>query len=525
MGTSGRPRPELSIASRPDRVLPLAVLAVAAALAVWSLGFGLPYLFRPDEDVMVGRSVHMAVDGSLDPLLYNYPPLAFYLFASAERVMGLLPGGHLGPADQVDPTGAYLAARAVSAAAFVASAALVYLAGRHLYGRAGGLLAAACLAVSPLAVRQAHFATTDGIAMALVAAAILVGLRAQSRRGYLLAGAIAGLAGLTKYTSGAVVVFLAVLALGERDRWGRLAAAAGGALAVLAVVAVVAGHPREYLDGLRFLSARAGQTYQGLAVGFIYHPTRSLPLGLGFGAYALCIGGVVLAAARRRRPEVALLAYLLVYFVLIGYTHEVFFRYVMPMLPALCVLAGGLVRLVPKTLPGRALAVAGAVLMLAPSAYASISGDVLLGRTDTRRQAADWLAANAPAGSEIRVANYWVQPFYDRRQFTDRPLNPIYVTGNHVADSYQQGRYTDRFAMNRPGAPGTPCYTLLFSGPPQQSPDPAAAGDAQTVFRPYSGTAPDGAVYDPIDSYFVPIWGFGGLERPGPTLAVVQGCG
>jgi len=82
----------------------VAPLAAAAGLAVWSLGFGLPYLFRPDEEVLVGRSVHLVVDRSLDPLFSIYPPLAFYLFAAAEAVAGL--AHPLGPATQVDPSAA-----------------------------------------------------------------------------------------------------------------------------------------------------------------------------------------------------------------------------------------------------------------------------------------------------------------------------------------------------------------------------------------------------------------------------------
>ena len=73
---------------------------------MWNLGFGLPYLFRPDEDVMVGRAVHMAAEGSLDPLFYIYPPLVFDLFGALKgpvdeiaytaHVAGLLLGVGLG---------------------------------------------------------------------------------------------------------------------------------------------------------------------------------------------------------------------------------------------------------------------------------------------------------------------------------------------------------------------------------------------------------------------------------------------
>jgi hypothetical protein len=44
------------------------------------------------------------------------------------------------------------------------------------------------------------------------------------------------------------------------------------------------------------------------------------------------------------------------------------------------------------------------------------------------------------------------------------------------------------------------------------------------VFLPYTGAAPPGARYDPLDSFFLPIWGFDGIDRPGPSIAIVPGC-
>src|SRR5918911_926043 len=67
-----------------------APVLVAAALAFASLDFGLPFLLRPDEDVMVGRAVRMVAEHSLDPMFANYPPLVFYLFALAEAVAAAL---------------------------------------------------------------------------------------------------------------------------------------------------------------------------------------------------------------------------------------------------------------------------------------------------------------------------------------------------------------------------------------------------------------------------------------------------
>jgi 4-amino-4-deoxy-L-arabinose transferase-like glycosyltransferase len=421
----------------------------------------------------------------------------------------------------VDPTAEYLAARALSALALVSAVGTVYLAGRRAYGRAAGVIAAAALALSPLAVRQAHFATTDGLAMAFEAAAFWAALRASRGRGYALAGALCGLAAATKYTAGSALVFVLALALLGDDRWRRsLAGLAGAALTFIGAMAS-AGHPLQYLDGLAFLSGRASGTYQGVSVGWIYHPTASLPFGLGLGTCALAVAGLVLGLVRRQPADVALIAFLVVYAALVGFSHEVFFRYVMPMLPALCLAAGGLMRLARGPRATSAAALAALVLMV-PSAAASVAGDRLLGATDTRQQAAAWLTANAPAGSELRISSYWSQPFYDQSEVQRRRLNPLYVSGNWTADSFEQGRFTSRFLTNRSG---TPCFVISASGPPWQGPLPGGQRRPVAVFTPYAGpAATPGAVYDRLDAFYLPLWGFGNLQRPGPSIAIFEGC-
>jgi hypothetical protein len=235
----------------------------------------------------------------------------------------------------------------------------------------------------------------------------------------------------------------------------------------------------------------------------------------------MAAAGAVLAVVHRQPVDLALLVFLLVYGGLIGFSHEVFFRYALPLLPALCLLAGGLLRLARRPAL-TSVAVVAALLLMVPSATASVLADRLLGATDTRQQAAGWLLANAPSGSELRISSYWSQPFYDRSEVQRQRLNPLYVTGNWTADSFEQGRFTDRFRTNRPGSP---CFTISASGPPWQRPLPATERRPIAVFTPYpDGAASSGAVYDPIDSFYLPLWGFGNLERPGPSIAIVEGC-
>ena len=482
----------------------LVPVAVALALGLSSLDFGLPFLFRPDEDVMVGRAVRMAAEGSLDPLFANYPPLVFYIFAIVEKAVG-----HLDGAVQSDPSGAYIAARAVSASAIAITVGLVFLAARHCYCLPAGILAGMAMAVAPLATRQAHFATTDAVQTALVAAALLTGLTATGRRSFVLAGALCGLAAAAKYTGGVAIVLVVVMAA-RRGSSGRaallpilVAAAAGFWVPSLVILA----HPGAYLQGLSFLGGNAYRRDFGLPIGWLYHPTVTLPYGFGFGAYAMSLVGAAYAARSRRPGDIGLLAYVLAYYLISGAGHENFYRYMLPLLPALAILAGGLLRAAPARL--QLPAIAAALLLLAPGLYASIATDRLLGTTDTRVLAARWLDANAAPGSNLE-SPYYGGPFYDQGTI-DRQLQNV---PDPLAAGFLQGRYTDRYRINRQPA----AYVIVASAPPIQWPPPAAAEAA--AFRAAAATGP--AVYDSIDSMYLPIWGFQNVQRPGPSLAIIR---
>jgi 4-amino-4-deoxy-L-arabinose transferase-like glycosyltransferase len=497
--------------------------AVAVLLGGWGLGFGLPFDFRPDEELFTGRAVQMALQHSLDPHFYVYPPLGLYLFALAEWLLGQLAPSRLGPATQVDPTAEYLATRLVSMLAFAAATGLVGLAGRAAYGALAGVVAAACFVLAPLAVQNAHFGRVDLIALAFLALALWAGGRAESRVGWAVAGAAAGLAAGTKYTAGVVAVYLLVIALHGPDRRARVLTLVGGSLLAFLAALAPAGHPLQLLDGFRFLAQRSAWNY-GLPIGFIYHPTVSLPNGLGLGAYALAIVGIGVAFWRRQPADLALVALLGAYLLLVGFSQEVFLRYALPLLPALCLLAGGALRLGGVTrLPSVALAGLAAILLV-PSLLTSVQGDRLLTATDTRTEAASWLLANTAPGSELVLPNYWGEPFYDGEAIRTRHLHPLYLAGDPLPDSFQLGRFSDRFVINRPG--GGHCYQVFESGPPWQAPPPSLPAGVMVVasFRPYSGAPPRGAVYDPLDAFYLPLAGFGIIDRPGPSIVITDGC-
>jgi 4-amino-4-deoxy-L-arabinose transferase-like glycosyltransferase len=490
-----------------------APMLLAAVLAFASLNFGLPFLLRPDEDVMVGRAVRMVAEHSLDPMFANYPPLVFYLFAAAEGIGSLLGFSTLQGAIHADPSSAYMAGRIVSALASVVTVFFTFLAGRRAYGPVAGLLAALAIAVAPLAVRQAHFATTDGVEAAFVAAALWAGLRARSARGFALAGALCGLAACAKYTGGFAIFFVLVLAWLAEDRRRHLFATVAAAVVAFWIPGLaIVTHPVDYWHGIGFLSTNAFAREANVPLGWIDIPIVIWPFGLGLGVYVAALGGIVLALVRRERVDVALVVMLAAYYVVTGAGHENFWRYQLPMLPALSLLAAGLVRIAPARVP---LSAGVAVVLLLPSVYASVAQDVLLGRTDTRRLAAAWIDAHVPPGAAIS-SPYYGGPFYDQSELKQ---NRYYIN-DPLASGFLQGRYTDRYRIN-----ATPAdVTLKASGPPYQYPLPDGGKGAAASFDAYS-SRPWDAVYDDLDSYYLPFWGFENITRPGPSIAIWTSSG
>jgi hypothetical protein len=83
------------------------LFAVAAGLRLWGINFGLPALYRPDEDVTVGRAMGI-LHGVLNPHFADWPHFYFYLAAAwlaPFRLLGLVS----------DPASGYLGVRVLDA--------------------------------------------------------------------------------------------------------------------------------------------------------------------------------------------------------------------------------------------------------------------------------------------------------------------------------------------------------------------------------------------------------------------------
>src|SRR5262249_57580547 len=141
--------------------------------------------------------------------------------------------------------------------------------------------------------------------------------------GFAAAGALCGLAAATKYTGGLAIVFVLAMALQSDQRWRMVTGSLAGALFAFATPSAIALlHPADYASGLAFLGGRGFGYHYGTPLGWVYHPTVSLPFGIGLGAYAMALGGLIVAAITRSKPDRPLLAFAAGHLLRVPATHQ-----------------------------------------------------------------------------------------------------------------------------------------------------------------------------------------------------------
>jgi 4-amino-4-deoxy-L-arabinose transferase-like glycosyltransferase len=519
-----------------SRAVALALLAaivlVALALRLWNIDHGLPFAYNADEaEHFVPKAVGM-FDGSLDPGYYENPSALTYLLYAAYAVGAVRDDGQE----------AFEIGRVVVALIGTLVVALVYWAGARFYERRVGLVAAAIMAVAFLPVFYSKQALNDVVTLAPITVALVACLLIYQRGAWTdwaLAGAAIGVATATKYTAGAmllVVVVAAALRV-EHDRGELRRALIGVAIAVAALALLFAllnpfalANVREAHDQIRGQSRQADTAKLGQddTYGWLYY-IGTLTWGFGWLPLLAAVAGAVLALRRDWRLALLLVAFPVCFYLYMGAQGRFFGRWLLPIYPALCVLAGyGVVALADalgrRPRPAAALLVALAALVCAQGAIAAVRVDALLGRTDTRAQALRWVRENVPADAPLVV-----EPFVPAswREALDRPLWPV----RRPFQAYEKRLRVRR--IDRYRAQGF-CWVIVGSTQKERG---LKAGlrssrnyyraldeaSARTVtFSPFErGADPVGFSYDFSFNYYPSAY-----ERPGPVVEIhkLRGC-
>ena len=519
-------------------------MALAAVLLrAVGLNFGLPAIYRPDENVAVGRAMGV-LRGVLDPHFADWPHLFFYLSAA-----WLAPGRLLGLV--VDQASAHLWVRGLSLVVGTVTVLLVVDFGRRAYGFTAGLVGGAALAVAFLAVRDSHFGTPDASLSLAILLALYIAYRTASATGLaplLLNGIALGIAAAVKYNG--AIVFVAVAAgqfWGASGPGSRFLLVARRLLlvGVVSALTLVATSPYLVLDpamtihGLGYIvSHLASETVP--EIGFV-RLIEALFYGLDPGLFAVAVIGVGYAAWRRSLADWVLLAFVIPYYLVIGTGHSVFFRYADPLIPPLTLLAGRLAAELTGMVTGqrlRSLALAALLAaVLLPGAVHDLRFDSLVLQADTRSLAYAWLERNVPSGSLVAIP-YKPGPAHDEALVTSRAQS-VGATDPYVA-AFLENRLESRYRvrdlsevdLQHATVAGLLAEGVRYVVVARKRPDSGCAGptplelqlqqQAHLVasFAPGEPVCPSAAVFDSIDTYYVPLAGYAGYIRPGPVIRI-----
>jgi 4-amino-4-deoxy-L-arabinose transferase-like glycosyltransferase len=516
--------------SKPRDPALAAALVVAAIVRLIGIRFGLPHpLCRPDE-TSIGSIATSFYQGDLNPHFFNYPPLFMFVVALCV-LLWLRTGWVLGYFKNtnemnalISTTSVHQIARFVSAAAGVGSVWLVFRIGRQLFDRLTSLVAATFLALAFLHVRDSHFGVTDVAATGMALMAFLFVVRFDETRawGHLVAaGVAAGLAAATKYNTALIAgpALLAIFAGGQPRSMSRLLGqffvfTSTMALAFLAAAPYSVIEWGQFIAALRLESTHLA-TGHGRIVGRGWYVHLSTTLRYGLGAPLLLAGIVGMFWLVRRKPRVgALVAVFPVsYYLLLGSGYTVFARYMLPVVPFMCLTAAYAVIQAGRWLSGYldrpgytpAIVTAIAAIMLIPTTRSVVAFDRLLSRTDNRLVAAQWIEQHFRNGATLgqfgpEGARVFVAAGDPRR-------SSLYVNAPVRSD----GPRPD--AVILPSSP-------LIAPIDLASLAPVLARDYRVGAEFVAAEDDANSVFDVQDEFYLPLSGFGRIRRPGPNLTI-----
>lgn len=373
------------------------------------------YAFHPDEETLARAALELA--SPLDPPLTAYGMLPLYLWRAALELAGLFTAADLNTFDAAKPQ-IYRTIRLLSIALSLSTLLLIWYLGQRLYGDWAAVLGAFFFAASPAAIQLAHFATVDGLHALLCLGAFALSLRALGRSdwpAYALAGVVIGAAGAVRLNG---LLIGPVLVVGYLLRHGGLRALAtpfpwiaGGAalFALLLCQPYLVFDPEllfraETTDDLGFsLQVARGEILRTWTLvdvhttPYLHYLTHLLPSACG---WPLTLGFfAAIGHALWRRKSGLLLLFCGLYFAQVGGLHTKHVRYLLPLLPFLCLLtADFLVELIAHR---RRLGLAlGGVLAFYTGFYGLAFARIYT-IEDSRIQAARLVSERVPPGRVI----------------------------------------------------------------------------------------------------------------------------
>jgi hypothetical protein len=436
------------------------MLFIGLVLRLYGLSWDDGYHFHPDERqiLIVADSISfpwppdpallLTPDSTWNPRFFSYGSLPIYLL----RLTADLAGRFV--YDYATLRSSYMVGRVTATLFDVGTIYLTYRLGRRLYGEIEGLLAGTLVALTVLHIQLSHFYTVDTPLTFFVTLLVMQAIEAARDPtpgrawgmglawGMALATKLSGVLLIAPVTAAWLLGMWAQAPEGARavryaplaGRWVWRALWRCGLTALVALSALAVFQPYTFIDPvcLALDAVNEARMVRGLrdvpytlqfygTAPYLY-PLRQLVvwgmgLPLGIVAVAATWAGAAHAfrlAAEGRRQRAAQwlvpLIWVATYFGTVGGLHARFARYMLPIVPFLCLWAAwAIVTLLRRDRWFRSAGVVVLVIILGGTALYALAFTNVYRQEHPWLQASRWLCRNLPPGSRVMV-EHWDDP-------------------------------------------------------------------------------------------------------------------
>ena len=413
-----------------------AILGLAFALRFVGIWYGLPSLYNSDEPTIVSQALSFGTRKSLEPTFLQYPTLYFYflffiygIYFGIGFVLGIFNSIlDFGASFFLDPGGLFLVGRFLSVVLGTFSVWVIFRLGQRFFSTNVALISSLILAVSFIHVSRSHWILIEaglGLMCAWALYLILKYYEKPTIKANVFAGLVCGLAISTKYNAGFILIPLLLSSIFIYKKnvpklFKNLC------LSVVTLVSgFLLGSPYWIFSFSSFFDSTFKYTFSHVTHGVVGHIT-DMPFvwpfwelvandwTLGF----LLIAGFVYVLFTKEKKQILLVSFALPTFLYVGSWSSADVHYLIPIFPALVLLAAVFLNDILRSIRNRNLKILFVILLFSLPFAKILYYDFVLTQKDTRAFAEDWFESNVAAGSVIGYENYVYGPnLFDPARF------------------------------------------------------------------------------------------------------------
>jgi len=413
-----------------------AILGLAFALRFVGIWYGLPSLYNSDEPTIVSQALSFGTRKSLEPTFLQYPTLYFYflffiygIYFGIGFVLGIFNSIlDFGASFFLDPGGLFLVGRFLSVVLGTFSVWVIFRLGQRFFSKNVALISSLILAVSFIHVSRSHWILVEaglGLMCAWALYLILKYYEKPTIKANVFAGLVCGLAISTKYNAGFILIPLLLSSIFIYKKnvpklFKNLC------LSVVTLVSgFLLGSPYWIFSFSSFFDSTFKYTFSHVTHGVVGHITDipfvwpfwelvSNDWTLGF----LLIAGFVYVLFTKEKKQILLVSFALPTFLYVGSWSSADVHYLIPIFPALVLLAAVFLNDILRSIRNRNLKILFVILLFGLPFAKILYYDFVLTQKDTRAFAEDWFESNVAAGSVIGYENYVYGPnLFDPARF------------------------------------------------------------------------------------------------------------